>query len=916
MWFHLVNETIVVHPHLYVTLAFVVVFHLHQALLVSLSPSFLGVLHPHAGCRVDSAVTLLRYVKTVPEAVFCLNMFSHAVLAAAGGGDQTSGDCGQTRLPGLSDSISTAVSDVLARFPAGELALSSIPLSATALSFALLAGCDGFVADWLVAAPLARIKIALTKFGVFGDWQQQQQQHFTGDIADSSEQQGEQQTSNSAAIGTLDREALIGVVRAALSRWGAEVEIGAQQHSQSDAVIHRLTCILLMAPDTFLSLALDFDFQRQEDPGGERRGRQELAAFGTIIPDTLEGLSARFSAMAVVSRSRDRASDSFRNSSKLACASQVSQLATAFLRARCRQGYYSSASSDASSATAASPSSSTHGSLEISLACACGGLLQWMLDPRRGRSPNTFGAGGGEDSVHRALLSVLNLLCALLVLKKSRQGLSAALQESRAALSGVLSPGARAVERLMGWLDDAPDVLAAFLQACAVWNATESASNGSDDCPGGTPLTIPFQVLGEVLSSGGHGPYLTAGGGGVASTNDAVRSNQKAPSRAVRVNLLRVLAVRCVETSARARSFSGREVVALQLTLQGFACGSSAALACAAHEAIEALWESYAGLLQSVDLVGQSWNPFMVECSLENAVRSLSSRCDQESEADYLILLALGEEPEEFRVDAPVLVSAIGRLLCGSAGKSCPRLRSSEVLRGCSIELLSVTAVVSVYQCAALLATKLRTMLLEEIEHPRKRQRQNGATGLGDQRSNNGSGSSSEGRHHDEGIGGNGATFHLSDALMQLARVLLCIEPLPPEQGSAVRRDARTKLAEALALLHSSLVGFGEGRNRRLEGNGEPPEQVFRPLSSGGYYDGSGSHGASFNVYEGVLFVKHDNWRWLSCTPYAISFLELANEVERLVEQLSAESGAGFRTGGDGLGVQDQASNEMLVDAV
>ncbi|CAN0265901.1 unnamed protein product, partial [Hapterophycus canaliculatus] len=527
---------------------------------MSLSPSFLGVLYPHAGCRVDSAVTLLCYVKTIPEAVFCLNMFSHALQAASSAGCNYTGEgCGETRLPGLSDSLSTAVGDVLARFPVGELALSSIPLSAAALSFALLAGCDGFVADWLVAAPLAGIKRALREFGAFGG---RPQQYVTGDTADtasSSKRRGEQQQ-HYAPISAecIDREALVGVTGAALSRWGAEVERGVQQHSQSDAVAHRLTCVLLMAPDTLLPLAFDFDSRRHEPPDRERKEQRDLAyALGDIISDALAGLSAEFSAM-IVSRQRGTAGDNHRNSSKLACVSQVSQLAAAFLHARCTQGCYSSASGDASP-DAAATFSSTRELPEISLARACGGLLQWMLDPRRGRSSNTaFGGGNGEDGAHRALLSVLNLLCMLLVLERSRRGLAAALEESREALSEVLSPSARAVERLLDWSGVAPDILAAFLQACALWNATEPASSGSDDEPDFRRLDIPFQVLSEVLSSADRGPYLMAGGGS-ASTNGAGRSKRKASSltvrRAVRAPLLRVLAMRSVETSARARSF-------------------------------------------------------------------------------------------------------------------------------------------------------------------------------------------------------------------------------------------------------------------------------------------------------------------------------------------------------------------------
>ncbi|CAN0584326.1 unnamed protein product, partial [Ectocarpus sp. 12 AP-2014] len=66
---------------------------------------------------------------------------------------------------------------------------------------------------------------------------------------------------------------------------------------------------------------------------------------------------------------------------------------------------------------------------------------------------------------------------------------------------------------------------------------------------------------------------------------------------------------------------------------------------------------------------------------------------------------------DEFQVGAPVLVSAIGRLLRWSAGKTCLRLRTSGALPGCNIELLSAKAVAAVSRCTAILATNLRIAL-------------------------------------------------------------------------------------------------------------------------------------------------------------------------------------------------------------
>ncbi|CAB1112422.1 unnamed protein product [Ectocarpus sp. CCAP 1310/34] len=771
-------------------------------LLVSVSPSFLGVLHPHVGCRIDSAVTLLRYIKTVPEAVFCLNLFSHIILVE---GDKIDGGRGGELSSRLGEDLSAAVKDLLARFSVEEVALSLIPLSASAISFALLAGCEAFVSDWLVAAPLARVKRALTEFGAFCE----RQGATDDDIAD-------------LVAGCSERVALKGILGATLRRWRVEAGKDSPHHSQSDAVIYRLACVLLMSPDTLLSLAFDSD----SHPNGPMDLEQELAsALATIIPETLEGLSAALSP--VVSRHSDRGNTNYL-ASKLECASCVSQIASAFLHARCTYGYYTTIDRDVRARTGFA---SCQEPPEIPLARACGGLLQGLLRQRRGQG--SFGDGG--DSTFKALLSVLNLLGALLVLvgrdsfllRKTNQGLVLALQESCAALSEMLASTAVATERLTGWLDHAPDVLAAFLQ---------------------------------------------------------------------------VLAVRCVEGAAQTGFFNGQEVLALQLALQGIACHGGPTLAAAAHGAIQALWESYSGVLQSADLVGQSWNPFMVECSLENALRSLSR--DQESGAG-LGLLPSEKDPDEFQVGAPVLVSAIGRLLRWSAGKTCLRLRTSGALAGCNIELLSATAVAAVCRCTALLATNLRIALgdgtVQRDDRLGKRPR------LGYQSSSNSSSGRSLKEMAENGEkGGDGERLHLFDALTRLVDVLTCIEPILSQAGLDLRSQARKELLDALVPLHSALVYSREGGSIRHETNWEQLEQVSMPLSRGAYHDGGRGHGES-NSYEGVFFVKYDNWWSISGVSGPLQLAELAREVEKFVELLSRTPGAGLRMeGGESHAVQDE----------
>ena len=835
------------------------------------------------GCRLDSALTLLRYVKTIPEAVFCLNLLSHITLA---GDRQAWGDGGARHMSSLSE----AVKDLLARFPVGDVALSPIPLSAAALSFSLLAGCDAFFADWLVAAPLARIQLALGEFGAFHGGEKQESGDAMDVVADSSEQQ----QAAAASAQEFRREELAGVLESALSRWGAEIEDSLQHHAPSDAVIHRLASVLLMSPDVFISLAFensDGDETRDEEL---RRRQEELAgALGTTISETLEILSAALSP--VVSRRGDRGDESYRTS-KLACASQVSQLASALLRARCGQGCYAPVCSGVHGNRA--PPSSRPEALEISLARACGGLLQGMLDPRRGRGSSGGSAGG---NTHRALLSVLNLLNALLVLaggdsdlsQQDTQGLAVALEESRAALSEVLTPTTAVVERLTSWLDLAPDTLAAFLESCVLWDAVESKLHGFGDEPSCSRLNPPFQVLREVLSLGGSGPCAIVGRRTGTTTTTTTTSNSRlskpqasssTPRRAVRRSLLQVLAMRCVESAAQTRFFSHQEVLALQLTLQGMACDSSATVASAAHGALQALWEAYDGFIQSADLVGQSWNPFMVECSLENALRLLSGDPD-DGVAD---LLRAGNGPEELCVDPPVVVSTIGRLLRWCEGKACPRLLHSKAAvgdggSGNNLEVLSGTAAVLVHQCTALLATNLRVVLGDGVDQRDDQQQ-------GDQKSSSSGGDggggargSREGR--EEGKRSD-ATFHLFDALIHMVHVLMCIPPLPRE-GSAVGERVKRELVDALVALHPAIPRFREHRLWL--------EQVSMPLSSGAYHD-CALDCNTFNSYEGVFFVRYDNWRTLSSALEPPSSAVLAREVGTLVGRLTGRPGAAART--------------------
>lgn len=347
--------------------------------------------------------------------------------------------------------------------------------------------------------------------------------------------------------------------------------------------------------------------------------------------------------------------------------------------------------------------------------------------------------------------------------------------------------------------------------------------------------------------------------------------------------MLQVLAMRCVESAAQTRLFSHQEVLALQLTLQGMACDSNAMVASAAHGALQALWKAYDGFISSADLVGQSWNPFMVECSLENAARSLSG--DPDDSSSVADLLRARNDPGELRVDPSVVASTIGGLLRWCEGKACPRLLHSNAAvdgggSGSSLEVLSGTAVVSIHQCAALLATNLRVVLVDGVDQPDDQQRRDRGG------SSSGGGGGSGGREdREEGRRSDAATFHLSDALAQMVHVLTCTPPLPRE-GSAVGETVRRELVDALLALHPALLRFGQVRPCL--------EQVSMPLSRGGHHDYV-LNCSAFSNYEGLFFVRYDNWRTLSSALEPTSLAVLAEEVETLVERLSGRPGAAAR---------------------
>lgn len=869
---------------------------------MSLSPSFLGVLHPHQGCRVDSAVTLFRYVKTLPEAVFCLNLFSHVVLK--------NGDSGASvgaRPCRLHGNLSDAVQNVLARFPVVDIAFSTIPLSSNALSFAVRAGCVSFLEDWLIAAPLGRISGTLNQLGILRG---QRVDYGSSDPAQQSAAEvgfgGHNAPPTATTVNGRDQVALAGIVEAAVSRWESGVAKGLQ-FCQTATAIHRLSRILLISPDAFFSLAFDSGSERDQSYGrretrDERNGRHgdpssTVGKLGAILAATLERVSVALSPTVLLRKSNSGIDDW---ASELVCTSQVSQLAIVFLRAQCARRSHAPYGRNASIGTASWVSMHRAPS-EAAIARACGGVLEGMINPRRGQGR------GGRDSLSKdaganaALRSVFNLVSALLVfadeyseLRHANEALETALQEVYATLLEALAPTPVAIERLTRWLDHAPQTLAAFLQVCVIWNTKEATSraisgNGAPSCK---RLVPSFQVLDSVMSLESSRSYHAGLG---TTSNIGSLGNGAPPTPAAYPFLLKVLASRCIESIASTRPFCRQEVLTLQLELQGIACDSSATLASAAHGAIQALWEAYAGILEPCDMVEQSWNRFMVEYCLENALRLLT--CDEngadktpEPEVGKPRISTdkrYGEDPGGVGVDAPDLISSIGKLLRCSVGNQLPRLNRSGASDGGTIGIISTTAFSHVQECMTFLSRSLRTSLDNGLTNARIGVN---VTGWDAQTTNSelclGAG---------EKAAENDVVFHTLDALEQLVKMLLCLEPLSKYTSAAEgEAQAQQELAGALSRLHVSLLKSLKTGSLLVDNvRSGGLQQVSMPLLGGLSYEFES--GRAFNCEE-TLFVRYCRRRTTSCSLGTLAWASFAGDVKALVDRLSGsmrESGAG-----------------------
>ncbi|CAM9350518.1 unnamed protein product, partial [Sphacelaria rigidula] len=567
-------------------------------LLMSLSASNLGILHPHLSCRVDSAITILRYIKNVPDAVFCLNRLAQMIT--------TTGDSGSSAFIGalpLGEDLAAAVEDVLLRFSVAEMAFTAVPLSAAAISLALSAGCLAFAGDWLITATLDHIKCVLLDLGL------------------SLNDQGHH----------CDVPALNGILEAAVRRWGRVLSIdgstGKLQEGDSDGTISRLSSVLLLAPDDFLLLAFDSAGYSQGENSVDSSGDDERRTATTVvdileavITSTLTKLSTSIGHYAVL-RAGSETGGTGQEAMLLACTSRVLRLASAFLHARCAHAFHCapSASMDTTFQPASWTSDPRQPSTGETLVRACAGLLQGMFDSRRRGL-----VGGAEQDdlmINRAAVDALNLLNALLVLLAAdathlpaafhAESLENALGEARAALveEGMFSM----TERGCNFLDRGPNALAAYLQFCLLWNLLCSQANLTPHRSWGGcgSVEVPFDVLDRIMTM-----RIVNSDGGCRATWGWSMSLMQAKAR---WTVLHILAARCIECAAPRRPFSRKQVLSLQLALQGIACEGDARSASAALAAMGALWERYTGVLSPIDLFQQPWNEFTLECCFENA---------------------------------------------------------------------------------------------------------------------------------------------------------------------------------------------------------------------------------------------------------------------------------------------------------
>lgn len=804
-------------------------------------------------------------------------MFSYAISSCAAG----DAAC----FSSLPPAFVVAVAEVLARFPIEEFAASSIPLSSMALALIVQAGCTSFMSEWVIAFSFDRIRRAVHGLGLPDE----------GHVEENSMMQwnSDEEQENIVCFPNLSRDgcnqpALTGILNAVVDRWSAELGNGLQ-HSRGETTILRLSSVLLLSPDTFLGLAFG---PRQGFDGQNKIYTKTAQLLGRAIVDTLSEVSSALSSV-MLRRGEDDVSNSNRVS-KVSCAFQVLQLASAFLRNGCIHGYYGSLTNEVDPPAATCLLLPRGPPLALALARACGGIMRGLLDPHRLHC-RSVGDGirksGDRDSV---LLCALNLFNALLVMlagdsefrRQGKQDWFLAFEEAHDALSDILSSREMAADRLGNWFDRAPEILAAFLQACVVWNAT--VPPGGANASGDSHLQPPFEVLGEILRLGHRGSCDIGSAAGRTVRSCGKRKFRQRGKR--NHTLLQLFAARCVESASLSQPFSSQEAQALQLSLQDVACRGVATLTSAALGAIRALWEAYSGLLHPNELVGQSWNSFVIESCFETALRLLMTRKENgdavqglhDDRAGGFCADFYSEEDPRQRcgIEAGMILSATGRLVQWSAGKKFPRLRTALVPDCCGIEVLSAQALVYIHQCVVLLANDLRMTL----------QASNGEISSGIE---NSAGEAHEEANVETPHGGdcvteNGSSlvFHIADALAQLLRVMKRLETTPKD--ATISRALRQEVVDALSEVKPTVGSFeasGQWRGQQCAKGNLP--YLVAPFSRESCQGKYSEPSRSFS-YDDIFYVEHDQWLSLSLASKAYpQEYGLASEVQGVIEHLS-----------------------------
>lgn len=826
-----------------------------QLLLMSLSPCYLGILYPREECRVDAAVKILNFVKTVPEAVFCLNLIAHVVGISAESRERGDG----TRFRVGSEELATAITHVLVRFPVEDLASAKIPLSTGMVSIATCGGCASFLADWLVAAPLARIRRVFQTLGILHEREggapfNAATEASVQDISNlvswrQDESEPERETG-------LDEAVLSGLLEAAVFRWQKELETENDlQWMCMEATISRLSTVLMMASNTFFNVLFETKSEGARIIVRDARNSATLTSLEFIIPDTLARIASRG-----VARTPSAFKDT-QHPPGISCMPQVLQLASALLRARCEHGIYSPGGSRTRLQRRRDFVPPSSWAIEITLAHACVDFLQGELYARGSDEFSSANALEGNVLEVPTRVLVVNLLTSLLLVQEEidileeKDGISRALNEVGMALSNGTT--LNAAEALRKGLERAPRTVAAYLQLCAIWNCSSlSRPTGSR----GTPrelLDFPFEPLQEVF---------------------ALASMRTVPFALV------VSAARYIESAAPSRPFSRTQVQSLQLALQSIACDGTASEAVASLRAITALWETYSGDLPSSELAGQPWNSFVLERCLENACwllireaeRGVNSRSESTEGSKFMespaVPIAAAAVDGSRSASSSMVISAVCILAHRCLEADYPQLRSSG-----SMGVVSAASMMFAGRCLTFLADDLCQVPGDEI------------------RANSTSAAHQGIRGDDTRCKSAQAGPHRWEAVGHLVRLLLRITPPKgvEEESDAETVHLRRVTANVLSRLRDRITSCselcdGETSNHRGDGadtDGETAKSslhITSMLSRGTYYHDMG-----------LLVVTHNLWRTLSSSAspdsdHAQSARRLRSEIAQDIHLLSS----------------------------